>query len=118
MRNQAPAVILFACCVLAACTSLSTKPVAVESRIAAQDALFEEEYQAGLKAHPELATAYGDYRYNDQLDEYSLAAIKSEHASDEDFLARLKAISTAGFAEQDTLSHEVLQRTLEQSIKN
>jgi uncharacterized protein (DUF885 family) len=118
MRNQAPAVVLFACCVLAACTSLSTKPVTVESRIAAQDALFEEEYQAGLKAHPELATAYGNYRYNDQLDEYSLAAIKSEHASDEDFLARLKAISTAGFAEQDTLSHEVLQRTLEQRIKN
>src|ERR1700678_3777372 len=86
----------------------------VASRLAAQNALFEEQYQSDLKASPETATAFGDYRYNDQLDDVSLAEIERQHATDEKFLARLKAISTTGFPEQDILSHELLVRTLEQ----
>ena len=39
----------------------------VADRVAKQNALFEEFYQAGLKNSPEQATAYGDYRYNSQL---------------------------------------------------
>ena len=69
--------------------------------IAAQNALFEEWYQADLRAHPERATEYGDYRYNDRLDGRSLAALSAEHASDQEFIAHLKAIPTAGFPEQD-----------------
>ena len=118
MRNQMLTGLVAACFSIAACTSLSTRSVPVESRLSAQNALFEEQYQSDLKAHPERATAYGDYRYNDQLDEYSLAAIENEHASDEAFLARLKAIPTAGFSEQDTLSHQVLLHTLQQRVKN
>jgi len=90
----------------------------VESRLAAQNALFEDAYERGLKTHPERATAYAYYRYNDRLDEYPLAAISSEHQSDADFLLRLKAISTSGCSEQDTLAHEVLLRTLEPRIRN
>ena len=71
-----------------------------------------------MKAHPQLATAYGDYRYNDQLDDRSLAAIESQHTRDEAFLARLNAIPTTGFPEQDTLSHNVMMRTLQQRIDN
>jgi uncharacterized protein (DUF885 family) len=95
--------------------SLAAAPDSVASRLAAQNALFEEQYQAELKASPLTATSYGDYRYNDQLDDASLAEIEREHATDEMFLARLKAISTAGFPEQDILSHELLIRTLEQA---
>jgi uncharacterized protein (DUF885 family) len=91
---------------------------APESRLVAQNHLFEEYYQSELRAHPERATAYGDYRYNDRLDEYSLAALKSQHRSDQDFLARLEGISTTGFSEQDVLSHEVLRSTLRQRIAN
>jgi len=71
-----------------------------------------------MKAHPELATSYGDYRYNDRLDEYSLAAISDEHARDEAFLARLQTISTAGFPEQDTLSHQLMLHILQQRARN
>jgi hypothetical protein len=78
---------------------LASKPTSVESRIAAQNALFEEQYQSDLKAHPQTATAFGDYRYNDQLDDRSLAAIENQHARDEGFLARLNAIPTSGFPE-------------------
>jgi uncharacterized protein (DUF885 family) len=101
-----------------ACASAAAAPAPVESRIAAQNALFDEEYEAALKVHPERATAFGDYRYNDRLGDYSLAGLSREHASDESFLARLKAISTAGFPEQDALSHEVLRSSLEQRIRN
>jgi uncharacterized protein (DUF885 family) len=90
----------------------------VAARIAAQNALFEEQYQADLKAHPERATSIGDYRYNDQLDDYSPAAYQRQNAADQSFLSRLSAISTAGLPEQDRLSHEVMQRFLAQRVAN
>ena len=88
----------------------------VDSRLAAQNALFEELYQADLKNAPERATAYGDYRYNDQLSDRSLAAIDRRHTADVANLARLKAISTTGFPEQDILSHDLLTRVLQQRL--
>jgi len=113
MRNAPLAFLLAAHLWLDACTSASTKPQNLASRLAAQNALFEEQYQSDLSLHPERATAYGDYRYNDRLAEYSLAALASQHATDDHFLARLKAIPTEGFSEQDRLSHEVMQRALQ-----
>ncbi len=98
--------------------SLAAPPDSVATRLAAQNALFEEQYQSDLKASPLTATAFGDYRYNDQLDDASLAEEEREHATDERFLARLKAISTAGFPEQDLMSHDLLLRTLEQRNEN
>jgi len=89
----------------------------VEARLAAQNALFEEQYEADLLAHPERATAYGDYRYNDRLDDYSLAALAAQHASDERYLARLEAIPTVNFPEQDELSHEVMARSLQRRLE-
>src|SRR5579859_7277335 len=90
----------------------------VQERLAAQNALFDEQYETDLKTHPELATAYGDYRYNDQLSDYSVAGAASQNQRDQDFLTRLKRIPVAGFAEQDVLSHQVMQRLLEQRIAN
>jgi uncharacterized protein (DUF885 family) len=106
--------LLIACSLSAA--AKDADPLA--ARISAQNALFEEQYQADLKAHPERATAIGDYRYNDQLDDISPAAFQRQEATDQGFLGRLNAISTAGFPEQDKLSHEVMQRMLAQRIAN
>ena len=103
---------------LCAATSFAASPASLEGRLMAQNALFEEQYQSDLKFSPERATAYGDYRYNDQLDDASLAGIARRHAADQAFLARLKAISTTGFSEQDLLSHDLLIRTLEQRLAN
>jgi uncharacterized protein (DUF885 family) len=111
------AFLLAVCCVLSA-NGATPAAATAESRLDAQNRLFEEYYQAELKAHPERATAFGDYRYNDRLDEYSLAAVNSQHASDQGFLDRLDAVPTNGFSEQDTLSHEVLRSTLRQRLKN
>jgi uncharacterized protein (DUF885 family) len=90
----------------------------VETRLAQQNALFDEQYESDLQSHPELATAYGDYRYNDRLNDYSLAEVDRQHQRDEDFLARLEAIPVSGFREQDVLSHKVMQRLLEQRRAN
>jgi uncharacterized protein (DUF885 family) len=118
MRSPILSIVVVAFLFNTGCASVATKSVDVEGRIAAQNALFEEWYQADLEAHPEQATAYGDYRYNNRLDGRSLAALSAEHANDRHFLARLKAIATTGFAEQDAMSHEVLLRTLQQRIDN
>lgn len=91
-----------------------TKPLA--DRLAAQNALFEEQYESDLKNFPERATSFGDYRYNDQLQDHSLAAVMRRNKTDEDFLKRLQAIPTTGFSDQDQLSHDLLVRVLQQRI--
>ena len=91
-------------------------PRPVADRLAAQNALFEEQYESDLRNFPERATAFGDYRYNDKLAEYSLAAIAQRHQTDVTFLTRLEAIPSAGFSDQDQLSHDLLIRVLRQRI--
>jgi uncharacterized protein (DUF885 family) len=123
MRNRHLFLRVAGCCLAivafaAGAAESSGTQTSAESRVAAQNALLEEYYQAELKAHPERATAFGDYRYNDQLDDYSLAAISGLHANDLSFLARLESIQTTAFPEQDVLSHEVLRHTLRQRIEN
>src|SRR5712691_755777 len=90
------------------------KPVA--DRVAAQNALFEQQYESDLRNFPERATAFGDYRYNDKLAEHSLDAIAQHHKTDETFLARLEGIPSSGFSDQDQLSHDLLVRVLQQRI--
>jgi uncharacterized protein (DUF885 family) len=90
------------------------KPVG--DRLAAQNALFDEQYGTDLRNFPERATAFGDYRYNDKLADYSLEAIVQRHKTDEAFLARLQAIPSVGFSDQDQLSHDLLVRVLQQRI--
>jgi uncharacterized protein (DUF885 family) len=120
-RTAFPLLVGFALLVVSA-NGQSTRPAApptaaasVDQRLAAQDSLFDEWYETELKLSPERATAYGDYRYNSLLADRSLASIAYGHAVAQSFSARLRAISTSGFSEQDKLSHELLLRVLAQS---
>jgi uncharacterized protein (DUF885 family) len=92
----------------------NSKPVA--DRLAAQNALFEEQYENDLRNFPERATAFGDYRYNDKLADYSLDAIAQREKSNEASLKRIEAIATTGFSDQDQLSHDLMVRVLQQRI--
>lgn len=95
------------------------KPVdSVERRLAAQNALFEESYQTNLKLNPTQATAVGDYRYNDKLGDYSLAAIAKRHDVSAKFLDRIKAISPEGFGEEDRTSHDLFLRNLQEGMND
>jgi uncharacterized protein (DUF885 family) len=97
-----------------AASVFAQNPKSVADRLAAQNALFEEQYETDLRNLPERATAFGDYRYNDKLADYSLRAALQRHHSDESFLSRLKAIPTSGFSDQYQLSHDLLVRVLQQ----
>ena len=90
----------------------------VADRVAEQNKLFDEFYETGLKNSPERATAYGDYRYNNLLGQYSLKEIARQHAEGDEFLRRLKAIPTDGMGDKDLLSHRVMQRQIEREDVN
>ncbi len=100
------------------CTPAFAQAPSVASRLAAQNALFAESWQTNLKLAPTLATAVGDYRYNDQLADNSLAAIQTRHTLNAVYLARIKAISPAGFSEEDRTSHDLFLRNLQESDEN
>jgi uncharacterized protein (DUF885 family) len=118
MRPKLFTLLLSACIAIPAANMLSAQTTSVDSRLTTQNALFEELYQSDLKNSPERATAYGDYRYNDQLSDRSLAAIARRHTEDVAFITRLKAIPTTGFSEQDILSHDLLVRVLQQRLSD
>ena len=114
MRLLTTLIFLFALTCVSLALAQETKPL--PDRRASQNALFDEYYESELRNFPQRATAYGDYRYNDQLADYSLAAIAHRDKSNRDFLARLQAIPTTGFSNQDQLSHDLLIRVLQQRI--
>jgi uncharacterized protein (DUF885 family) len=112
MRNYVSLLLL-----LASAVSVSAQDAKLAGdRVAAQNATFDDYYETELRNFPERATAFGDYRYNDKLDDYSLDGVMQHHKSDESFLSRIQAISTTGFADQDQLSHDLLARVLQQRI--
>jgi len=104
--------------VLALACPAFAQMASVPDRVAQQNALFEEFYQAGLKNSPERATSFGDYRYNALLSQYSLAELSRQHAEADEFLKRLQAIPTDGMSDKDLLSHQVMQRQLEREDVN
>ncbi len=111
--------LLLATLAVSICTHTSafaqeSKPMG--ARLAAQNALFEEQYENDLRNFPERATSFGDYRYNDKLADYSMEAIATREKTNEDFLTRIEAIPTTGFSDQDQLSHDLLVRVLKQRI--
>jgi uncharacterized protein (DUF885 family) len=112
MRNYVSLIFLLASAM--SVSAQDAKPAG--DRVAAQNAIFDDYYETELRNFPERATAFGDYRYNDQLDDYSLDGVMQRHKSDENFLARIQAIPTTGFADQDQLSHDLLARVLQQRI--
>ena len=103
---------------IAAFPLLAQQPAAnsVDARLAVQNALFKDYWETTLRLNPTLATNVGDYRYNDKLGDYSLAGVARRHEVSAGFLARIKAISTDGFSEEERTSHDLLQRTLQEQI--
>jgi uncharacterized protein (DUF885 family) len=96
----------------------SAQTASLTSRLAAQNALFDDSWQNALKMNPTLATAVGDYRYNDQLGDFSLAASADRHQRDIADLAKIKAIDAADFPEQDLISHDLFLRQLQQRVED
>jgi uncharacterized protein (DUF885 family) len=90
----------------------------LDARREALKKLIAEEWDYELRESPLAATFYGDYRYNDRLDDLSIAEILRQDKAAHDFLARLEAVDTTGFPEQEQLNKTLLVRRLRQSIED
>jgi uncharacterized protein (DUF885 family) len=88
------------------------KSPGVDSRRQQLLSLFDEQWQYEMRVHPEFATALGDNRYNDRLDNESAEAVQSELEQTRKFLARFEAIDPSGLSQQDKLSRELMIREL------
>ncbi len=112
-----PALAAVSLCLAASAFAQSPSGTAsIHDRLAAQNALFEDSWQTNLRLSPQRATAVGDYRYNDKLDDESLAGVKARHDINAAYLVRIKAISPEGFSEEDRTSHDLFERNLQEGI--
>lgn len=97
-----------------AAVAQTSAQTSVADRLAAQNALFQESWETSLKLSPTQATAVGDYRYNDQLSDYSMAAVTRRHDISAGYLKRIQAIDPSGFTEEDRTSHDLFLRNLQE----
>jgi len=95
--------------------STTTAPLA--ARQAQLRTAIEQEWQYQLKAYPELATAIGDSRYNDRLDDRSAAAEEQHTRYAREQIRIFEAIDTRGFPEQEALNKALMLRQLRDSVE-
>jgi uncharacterized protein (DUF885 family) len=80
-------------------------------------ALFDAEWERGLRENPINASYFGDPRYNDKLPDASLTAIRASQAADRAALERLKAIDRSKLSAGDQLNYDTFQWQLEHQIE-
>ena len=85
-------------------------PASLADRRQALNDLFHDYWEDKLKHDPEFASAIGDMRYNDQVDDYSVAAVNDGLAREQRLELRLAAIDPTGFTDQEKTSQELLLR--------
>jgi uncharacterized protein (DUF885 family) len=90
----------------------------LDARRDALKKLVAEEWEYDLRENPLAATVYGDYRYNDKLDDFSAAEVLRQAKASKEFLARLDAIDVSGFPEQEQLNKTLLVRKLRQGLED
>jgi uncharacterized protein (DUF885 family) len=120
MPSRVPGFLLAVACVAFFCMAAAPPqtPAGLDARRDALKKLIAEEWEYEMRESPLAATIYGDYRYNDKLDDLSIAEVLRQDQADHQFLARLEAIDTTGFPEQEQLNKTLLARKLRQSIQD
>jgi uncharacterized protein (DUF885 family) len=93
-------------------SATSASPGSVAQREKALSSLFAEYWEQTLKDSPELASALGDKRYDDQLSDYSAAAYNARLERHLHYLEQLGAIDSNGLSEQTGLSKDLLVRQI------
>lgn len=93
------------------------KANSLEMRLKALDALLAEQWEYGLRTSPEYASMLGDKRFNDQLRDFSQAAIDANLRKSREFLKRFQAVDTSGFDVQQKLNKDLMVRQLKEEIE-
>jgi len=89
----------------------------LQTRRDALNALLAEQWDYTLSHAPEFASILGDKRWNDQVSDFSQAAIDADLAKSRDLLKRFEAVDTTGFPEQEALNKELMVRGLKEDIE-
>jgi uncharacterized protein (DUF885 family) len=99
-------------------TELATNKAnaSLQARLKALDNLLAEQWEYGLRTNPEYASMLGDKRFNDQLRDFSQAAIDTNLKKSREFLKRFKAIDTTGFDVQQKLNKDLMVRQLQEEL--
>jgi uncharacterized protein (DUF885 family) len=79
-------------------------------------ALFDAEWERGLRENPIKATYIGEARYNSLWPDHSLAAVAASHAADKAALAELERIDPAALSPEDRLNRDLFRRQLQGEI--
>src|SRR5277367_4115964 len=79
-------------------------PADLDARRKALNDLLHEQWEYTMRTSPIYASILGDKRYNDQLDDFSQAAIDDSLVQSRRFMERFEAIDTTGFPEQEKLN--------------
>ena len=108
-------------------TSLAVTPVASPSAApsaspadaspaARLHALFEQHWEAQMRAHPEWATHLGDHRFGDRLGDASPAASAAEFGRQREALAAARQLPPESLSATDRVSLEVFIHGLEDEL--
>lgn len=81
------------------------------------EAALNDYWEYTLKTRPELATIYGDNRYNDQVSDWSPQFFTADIEKKRQFLVRFEAIGTNGLSEQQQLTKALAERKLKEDIE-
>jgi len=79
--------------------------------------LLDEHWEYTLRTQPEFASILGDRRYNDQVSDVSEKAVHADLEMKKKFLARFKAIGTAGFSVQEKLNRDLMVENLSDALE-
>ncbi len=79
-------------------------------------ALFDEAWEAELRAAPEMASLRGDLRFNDRLTDRSATALATRDAFARDMLARARAVDAAPLGDADRLSLALFVHRYQQDV--
>ncbi len=90
----------------------------LDSRRKQLDDLLKEQWEYSLRLTPEFASILGDKRYNDQVSDLSVKAVKADLERTKDFLRRFEAIDTEGFSEQEVLNKTLMARQLKERLED
>lgn len=98
-------------------SSRSAATTSVDAQRKELNRLLAEEWEYEMRESPEFATAIGDYRYNDQWSDSSLAHVRQQREEEQKWLVRFEAIDTTGFPEQEKLNQVLMVRNLKLQIE-
>jgi uncharacterized protein (DUF885 family) len=98
-----------------AATAAAPSP-AVDARRAKLRETIADYWEYVLRTSPEFASTLGDRRYNDKWSDYSEKAVFEDDEHVKAYLARLEAIDTTGFPQQERLDQVLLVRELKEGL--